>query len=210
MAGFLRECRRCLATACLVWAIATPEADALAAKPVGYLERGRMESVEGVVTFVSDSEAELTGGRYLRLHDVTSRVFYGVGAHPVLDYWWPAYSANGALSDIITVSAGGLSYLERYQTEARQSEGFARLAWLGLLGGTVGFAGSLIYNALPGNTREVQPALLIGSGLLTALGGVGFVSVTLGTATHDALLDQAIAAYNRDLTIVRNRGGAAR
>jgi len=112
--------------------------------------------------------------------------------------------ASSFVWEIVSASPGGTSYMLRYQDAAAYTTGFARVGALvtfASLGAVLGGVGYNLTNA----TREMQPGFFVGAGgaLLAGLGLWAGASAAGGSS--EALLDQAIDAYNRDLAGRRRR-----
>lgn len=191
-------------TAAAVTAVAPPAA-AAEVRPQGYLERGVLESTDQGVLFVADSERGQRGGRWFRLEGSEMQVFYGLGGTPGTDWLWPTHTVSPAVWEIVNASPGGLNYLQRYQDAAAYTTGFARAGMLVMLGGLGALGYGLAYN-LTNSTREMQPAWFIGSGAALGAGMLLWGSTQAAAATNEALLDQAIDAYNREMAGRRRRG----
>lgn len=205
---------RSIALALAASLVTASPAFALDVRPSGYLERGQLDRTEAGLRFIPDSESGGQNGRYFRVGGHDLLVTYGLGNHPVADWVWPSYHLKAHVRDLVVVSPGGLSRLVRYEEAQGYAEGFARVGAL-ILGGAIATAiGGLGYNFMPGNAREMTPGFWYATGgALTA----GLLTVGLSNwAAHDNLtmLDEAIAAYNRDmagkrrLVIPRPAGGA--
>lgn len=182
----------------LLLPLAAPAA-AIDVRPSGYLERGQLERDEAGMRFVPDSESGGRNGRYFRVGGHDLLVTYGLGNHPVSDWIWPSYHLKAHVRDLVVVSPGGLNRLVNYEEAQGYAEGFARVGALVLWGALATAAGGLTYNLLPGNAREMTPGFWYATG-----GAVAAGALTLGLsgwAAHDnfAMLDDAIAAYNRDM-----------
>ncbi|MEB3197049.1 MAG: hypothetical protein VKP62_07570 [Candidatus Sericytochromatia bacterium] len=172
-------------------------------RPSAYLERGEYVTFDNGTVFVADGERGSRGGHWFRVAGQESSVFYGLGSHPVTDWIWPNHGVSPAVWDLVAVSAAGASYLTRYQEMAGHTTGFARIGALVGLGGLAGTAGGLAYN-LTNATREMQPIFFVATAL-TALAGFGFWAGAAATAhSNEALLDQALEAYNREWAGRRN------
>jgi hypothetical protein len=176
-------------------------------RPQGYLERGTMMQTDEGYVFVSDADRNAHGGRFFRLSGSDIGVFYGLGSHPSVDWLWPSHHTYSGLKEIIEASPGGLSHLNRYEDGAEYTQGFSRAGWLLMVGGIGALLGGLAYNLIPNNTREMQPVWF---GATAGIGTVGlatfFFSQSLANQ-NEALLDQAIEAYNRDMAGKRGRIG---
>jgi hypothetical protein len=196
--------KRLLASTLAAVLLATP-AYAVDVRPQGYLERGTMQQTEEGLMFVPDAERGQHGGRFFRLSGSDMGVFYGLGGNPNTDWLWPSHHTYPALKDIIEASPTGLSNLNRYDDGAEYTQGFSRVGWLLLVGGVGALLGGLVYNLIPNNKREMQP---IWFGVSGGVAGLGLVTYgwSQGLAwQNEALLDQAVEAYNRDMAGKRRR-----
>lgn len=193
-----------LGVTALAWAKPALALDAV--RPSGYLERGQMLSGEGGPVFVPDSESGNHGGRYFRLSGSELGIFYGLGSHPSIDWFWPNHRVYTPVAQIIDASPAGLQLLTRYEAGADYTQGFARagaiITFLALGATLGGFA----YNLLPGNTREMQPIYFLGTGAGALAGLTLLTGSQLSASSNEALLNQAIDAYNRDMAGRRRFG----
>lgn len=178
---------------------------ALDVRQQGYLERGTMQTTERGYEFVPDAPSGRFGGRYFRLSGSDDYVFYGLGGHPSIDWLWPTHKVNRSTWEIISASSGGLNFLERYQDTAEYTQGFARAGWIVMIGGFAALMGGLVYNLVPGNTREMQPIWFGVTGGIGAAGLVIWGGASSGAITNEALLDTSIDAYNREMAGRRRR-----
>lgn len=173
-------------------------------RPAAYIERGELQTVEDELTFVSDAERGERGGHWFRLGGQASSVFYCKGSHPATDWIWPNHQVSQAVWEIVRLSPGGSNYLMHYQEAAEYTTGFARLGVLGTLVALGATGGGLAYN-LTNAAREMQPVFFVGTGLL-AVAGLGlWAGATAAASSNEALLDQALDAYNRELAARRNQ-----
>jgi hypothetical protein len=189
-------------------AFAAPPALAAEVRPQGYLERGVLEWTDQGVIFVPDAERGQRGGRWFRLEGSEMSVFYGLGGTPGTDWIWPNHTVNSSVWEIINASPGGLNYLSRYQDAANYTTGFARAGMLVMLGGLGAIGYGLIYN-FTNNTdppREMQPVFFIASAAALGAGLLLWGGAQASAGTNEALLDQAIDAYNREMAGRRRRG----
>lgn len=184
---------------------AAAPAFAIDVRPQGYLERGTMQQTDEGYLFVPDAERNAHGGRYFRLSGSDVGVFYGLGSYPSVDWIWPSHHTYPALRDIIEASPAGLSDLNRYEDGAEYTQGFSRAGWLLLMGGLGALLGGLVYNFVPNNPREMQPIWFGVSGGVAAVGLSTFIFSQSLASQNEALLDQAIEAYNRDMAGRRMR-----
>lgn len=187
--------------------VASLAAPALAAdvRPEGYLERGTMGYTDEGYVFIPDADHGAHGGRFFRLSGSDVGVFYGLGSFPSVDWIWPSHHTYPALRDIIEASPGGLSALNRYEDGAEYTQGFSRIGWLIMVGGLGALLGGLGYNLVPGNTREMQPIWFGASAGVAALGIATYVFSQSLASQNEALLDEAIQDYNRDMAGRRAR-----
>jgi hypothetical protein len=192
----------------LILIVATPGVSLAAdVRPQGFLERGTMMQTDDGYVFVSDADRNAHGGRFFRLSGSDIGVFYGLGSHPSVDWLWPSHHTYSGLKEIIEASPGGLSHLNRYEDGAEYTQGFSRAGWLLMVGGIGALLGGLVYNLIPNNTREMQPVWF---GATAGVGAVGlsmFIFSQSLANQNEALLDQAIEAYNRDMAGKRGRVG---
>ena len=178
---------------------------ALDVRPQGYLERGTMQNTDEGYVFVPDAERRAHGGRYFRLSGSDLGVFYGLGSYENVDWIWPSHHIYPSLRDIIEASPSGLSNLQRYEDGAEYTQGYSRAGALLMYGGIASVLGGLVYNLIPNNTREMQPVWFAGSAGVGALGLAVFIFSQSLASQNEALLDQAIEAYNRDMAGRRAR-----
>lgn len=177
-----------------------------AVRPSGFLERGQMVAGEAGAVFLPDQESGQHGGRYFRLSGSELGIFYGLGSHPSIDWIWPNHRVYAAVAQIVDASPAGLRLLTQYEGIADYTQGFARAGSLVALAGLGASLGGLGYNLLPGNTREMQPVFFLGTGGAFAAGLLLFMGAQLAASSNEALLDQAIDAYNRDMAGRRRFG----
>ncbi|MEB3327960.1 MAG: hypothetical protein VKQ33_01875 [Candidatus Sericytochromatia bacterium] len=195
--------RGLIVTALLTSALAWPaRADDI--RPAGWLERGEFVARDEEVAYVPDAQRGRRGGRWFRLDGSEGHVFYGLGGHPGTDWLWPNHVASPFVWEIVSASPGGTSYLLRYQDAAAYTTGLARVGTLVALGSLAATLGGVGYN-LTNATREMQPVFFVGTGA-ALLAGVGlWAGATAAASSNEALLDQALDAYNRDLAGRRRR-----
>ena len=190
--------------------VATATAPTLAAevRPQGYLERGVLEWSDQGVIFVADSERGQRGGRWFRLEGSEMQVFYGLGGHPSTDWIWPTHTVSSSVWEIVNASPGGLNNLQRYQDAANYTQGFARAGMLVMIGGLGALGYGLIYNLTNASTppREMQPVWFISSAAALGAGLLLWGGSSAAAGTNEAMLDQAIDAYNREMAGRRRRG----
>lgn len=201
--------RRAFATFLLAASLLTAALPAQAAeiRPQGFLERGILEWTDQGVVFVPDAERGQRGGRWFRLEGSEMQVFYGLGGSPSTDWLWPSHTVSSAVWDIVSASPGGVNYLMRYQDGANYTSGFARAGWIVMIVGLGSAIGGFIYNlSLTSSTRELNPLWYAGAGGVFAAGLGVYGGAQAGAATNEALLDQAIDAYNREMSGRRRRG----
>jgi hypothetical protein len=173
-------------------------------RPAGWLERGEFVADDAGVTFVADVQRGRRGGRWFRLDGSEGHIFYGLGGHPATDWFWPNHVASSFVWEIVNASPGGTSYMLRYQDAAAYTTGFARVGAMVALGSLAATLGGVGYN-LTNATREMQPVFFLGTGA-GLLAGVGlWAGAGAAAASNEALLDQALDAYNRDLAGRRRR-----
>jgi hypothetical protein len=173
-------------------------------RPSTYIERGEFQTIGEEVAFVSDEERGVRGGHWFRLGGQASSVFYCKGSHPATDWIWPNHKVSQAVWEIVRLSTGGANYLMHYQEAAEYTTGLARIGVLASLAGVAATGGGLAYN-LTNATREMQPIFFAGTALLT-LGGLAlWGGATAAASSNEALLDQALEAYNRELASRRNQ-----
>lgn len=190
----------------LVASLAAP-AQAVEVRPQGYLERGVLEWTDQGVVFMPDSERGQRGGRWFRLEGSEMQIFYGLGGSTGTDWLWPTHTVSSAVWDIISASPGGVNYLSRYQDGANYTQGFARAGSLVMYTGLLGAIGGFIYNlTLTNSTRELNPIWYLGAAGVFAAGLGIYAGASAGAGTNEALLDQAIDAYNREMAGRRRRG----
>jgi hypothetical protein len=167
-------------------------------RPAGYLERGTIQGSEGQPTFVPDTSTG-AGGRYFRIGGFDELVFYGLGTHPVLDMVWPSYRTRPQLKELMRVSPGALSHLERYEQNQEYMQNWARMGMVIAMGGLLAAAGGYAYGAIPSNPREMAPGFYYATGGVAALGLTMFGTSAIVANDNQAMLDRAIANYNRDM-----------
>lgn len=158
-----------------------------------------MQQTDDGYVFVPDADRGVHGGRYFRLSGSDLGIFYGLGSYPSVDWFWPSHHTYPALKDILEASPTGLSDLNRYEDGAEYTQGFSRVGWMLLIGGVGALLGGLGYNFLPNNPREMQPIWFGAAGGVAAVGLFTYVFSQSLASQNEALLDQAIAAYNRDM-----------
>lgn len=195
---------RGLLAVALCFLTASPASASSEPRPSTYIERGELQTIEDELTFVSDAERGERGGHWFRLGGQASSVFYCKGSHPATDWIWPNHKVSQAVWEIVRLSPGGSNYLMHYQEAAEYTTGFARIGVLATVAGLGAAGGGLAYN-LTNATREMQPLFFVGAGL-AALAGLGlWAGATAAASSNEALLDQALDAYNRELAARRNQ-----
>lgn len=190
--------KRFIAALTILPFLAAP-AQAIDIRPSGYLERGSLERTEAGMRFVPDAESGARNGRYFRVGGHDQLVTYGLGNHPITDWVWPSYQLKPHVRDLVTVSPGGLDRLVRYEDTQSYAEGFARVGALVLWGSLLTAAGGLTYNLLPGNAREMTPGFWYATGGAVVAGMLTFGLSHWSAMENYQILDDAIAAYNRDM-----------
>jgi hypothetical protein len=168
-------------------------------RPSGYLERGSIQGTEGEPQFVPDSATNASGGRYCRVGGYDELVFYGVGTHPAIDWFWPSYRTQPQLKEILRASPGATSYLDRYDEAEEHAQNWARMGFLITVGAALAAAGGLAYSAIPTNPREMAPSFYYGTAGVAVLGLAFWGGSTLVAHDNQAWLDRAIDNYNRDM-----------
>lgn len=176
-------------------------------RPTSYLERGTIQSGEAGPQFVPDSAVNAAGGRYFRLGGYDELVFYGLGSHPAIDWFWPSYRCQPQLKEVVRTSAGALDSLERYEAAQDNTQNWARMGFLITLGAALAAAGGFAYGAIPANPREMAPSFYYATGGVAALGLALWGGSTIILKDNQSLLDRAIATYNRDMAGRRKLGG---
>lgn len=162
-----------------------------------------MERQGGQAVFVPDLERNVTSGRYFRVGGSEDAVFYGLGQEPVLDALWPNYTLKPELRRLLEASPGAVRELARYDDTRAQVEGVSRLGWLLLVGGSAAVLGGLAYDYWPGNAREMQRAHYWAAGGVAGAGLALFGGGTWAAHSNYDVLEDAIAAYNRDPALRR-------
>ena len=94
-------------------ALARPAVALDAVRPSGFLERGQMVGSESGPVFVPDAESGTRGGRFFRLSGSELGIFYGLGSHPSIDWFWPNHRVYPAVAQIVDASPAGLRSLCR-------------------------------------------------------------------------------------------------
>jgi hypothetical protein len=158
------------------------------------VERGSLQGGQFVAD-VSDGQ-----GRYFRVAQDDTRVFYGLGTNPTLDAFWPSYSVNIRLQGLLRTSPGAYNSLLAYEDSQAGLESTGRMGALALAGGVLALAGGLIYDFFPGNPRQMAPVYYLGAGGAAVAGGLLYFGSSWLAGQNEMFLTQAIATYNRDLT----------
>lgn len=168
-------------------------------RPTSYLERGSVQAGEAGPQFMPDSAVNAAHGRYFRLGGYDELVFYGLGTHPAVDWFWPSYRCQPQLKEVVRTSAGALDFLERYEAAQENTQNWARMGFLITLGAALAAAGGFGYGAIPANPREMAPSFYYATGGVAALGLALWGGSTVILNDNQTLLDRAIATYNRDM-----------
>jgi hypothetical protein len=182
-----------------LWLGLSAPAWAVDIRPSGYLERGTLEKTDEGVVFVPDAVSGRTGGRYFRLGGYDNLVTYGLGEHPAIDWFWPSYKLRPGVKDILAVSPGATGRMITYEESQDVPQSMARVGWLVLTGAVVTALGGLVYNKLPGNLREMQPNFWYATAGTATVGALMYGGGTWLAKGNEMMLDEAIAAYNRDM-----------
>ena len=115
------------------------------------------------------------------------------------DWIWPSFRARPELKELMRVSPGALSQLERFEQGQEYAQNWARMGTVVALGALLTAAGGFAYGAIPSNPREMAPSFYYATGGVAALGLVMFGTSAIVANDNQALLDRAIANYNRDM-----------
>ena len=149
--------------------------------------------------FVPDATSGKVGGRYFRLGGYDNLVTYGVGENPLIDWLWPSYRLRTSVKDILAVSPRATTPMIAYDEAQDYAQTFARVGWLAFWSAAATAVGGLVYDKLPGNAREMQPGFWYATAGAATAGALMFGGAHWVATDNQQMLDEAIAAYNRDM-----------
>lgn len=170
---------------------ACPAARADDVRPPGVLERGWREA---------DGFALDPAGRWVRVGGRDATAFYALGEQPWRDGFWPAYAPTPALKEALAGVPGAVAGATEAEEALRFDQAYARAGLLTLTGSLLALAGGLAYDfAIPNNPRQMHWSFYAATGAAGALGTALYAGGSF-SAWHDlGRVDQAIAAYNREI-----------